>query len=842
MARIKIISDPYENTIKYMKWNDIDEGRWEPIINNNSKLLNEKYTGGVFPFNVKKIVDAIYDEYRIGNDVIFLLFEGTNDEYKELRTVCSDERYNGLIRPKKSLRYLRNARDILPEVKYIFDLMQPIIDESVKDDTKIAREKQLFKDVTKTDIPICVLGNYSSGKSTFINALLGSEVLPSGDDPLTAKIHRIERSQFEDRASVCFDYQGSRVSILFEEQGLPDFQMPKESDLYTILYDAVEPYADRSISCRVNRILEVINSGDNQAIMKDVSDMIEISVPFNKEGVFGSSLNKFVIFDTPGSNAASNLDHIKVLKKAMVDLSNGLPVYVSEYNSLDTTDNEKLCSEIKNMPELDSRFSMIIVNKADDANLKNFNEERLLHQAIPRQLYSGGVYFVSSIMGLGSKNDGKFRNEFYEDVFDRIRERFEDPNNKFYKTLYTYDIMAEQIKQESLQKSQNYSNRILANSGLYWVEEEIETFAGKYSPYNKCQQSRLFLNKVISITLDEIERSRQVCEEGKLRWEGDLESGKAYIIRSLEQGCDDLKTFYFKQYDKDMAGVKAEGLTLITKDELVQSEQKITEAKRNESDADKIVHETLTVSETNEENNNKIDFKLLSQKTKEYYDKIVEDHKKQMELEKIVSDELLVNVRSKFSARISHAQEILYNASIRYWSERTEQMKTKLAGLVTGSEELSVSEKNEIADIILTYDPITFDEQSEKIFTRSQFEKRTIMLFGFRLFENNRLNLNKLAKAYNKELTSQIAHIYNMLKESHENNFMRWTDDLLKKIRENVTDYNADLHQLTELISEQERTLHELESRRKKLIEYARAVEEKMSWHMRDSEDPEDEI
>ena len=110
------------------------------------------------------------------------------------------------------------------------------------------------------------------------------------------------------------------------------------------------------------------------------------------------------------------------------------------------------------------------------------------------------------------------------------------------------------------------------------------------------------------------------------------------------------------------------------------------------------------------------------------------------------------------------------------------------------------------------------------------------------VFENNRLNLNKLAKAYNKELTSQIAHIYNMLKESHENNFMRWTDDLLKKIRENVTDYNADLHQLTELISEQERTLHELESRRKKLIEYARAVEEKMSWHMRDSEDPEDEI
>ncbi|SEL42924.1 dynamin family protein [Ruminococcus albus] len=842
MARIKIISDPYENKITYMKWNDNNGGSWETINNENSKLLNEKFTGGVFTFNVKKIVDIIYDEFRIGNDVIFLLFEGTNDEYNELKTVCMDECYNGLIRPKKALRYLRNARDILPEVKEIFDLMQPLIDESVKDDSKIAREKQLFKDVTKTDIPICVLGNYSSGKSTFINSLIGYEVLPSGDDPLTAKIHRIERSQFDDRASVCFDYKDNRVRITFEAHGMPEFSMSRDSELYTILYESVEPYSERSIACRVNRILEAINSGDNAEIMRDVSDMIEISVPFNKEGVFGSSLNKFVIFDTPGSNAASNLDHIKVLKKAMVDLSNGLPVYVSEYNSLDTTDNEKLCSEIKNMPELDSRFSMIIVNKADDANLKNFNEERLLHQAIPRQLYSGGVYFVSSIMGLGSKNNGKFRNEFYEDVFDRIKDRFIDPNNKFYKTLYTYDIMAEQIKQESLQKSQRYPNRILANSGLYWIEEEIETFAGKYSPYNKCQQSRLFLNKVISITLDEIEKSRQVCEDGKHRWESDLESGKADIISSLEEGCDNLQTFFFNQYDKDMASTKAEGLKLIEKDELIQLEHKITEAKTDETSPEPA---SAAVQETASENTGKrakINLKAIRESLKEKHEKIKQAHDKQLEIENMTSDELLVAVRNKFSARIDHVQKILNSASVSYWTEKTEQMKVKLATLVTGSEELTDAEKSEISDIILTYDHITFEEQTEKLFTRSQFEKRYIMLFGIRLFENKKLDLNKLTKAYNKELKGQTSHIYNMLKESHENNFRRWTDDLLKKIRENVTDYNSDLHQLTELISEQERTLRELESRRKRLIEYSREIEEKMSWQMRDSEDPEDEF
>lgn len=642
MAKIKIISEPYENKITYMKWDYEEKGEWVPIINEGSKLLNEKFTGGVFSFNVKKIVDIIFDEYKIGNEIIELIFEGTTDEYKELQNVCNYRCYSGLVKPQRSVTYLRNARDILPEVTAVFELMQPIIDESVKDDTKVAREKQQFKDVTKTDIPICVLGNYSSGKSTFINALIGYEVLPSGDDPLTAKIHKIERSDYEDRAFVCFDYNGCRVRITFEGHGMPEISLPRDNELYTLFYNASVAYKDRSIHCRVNRILEVINNGEHADIMKNVSDLIEVSVPFNNEGVFGASHNKFVIFDTPGSNAASNLDHIKVLKKAMIDLSNGLPIYVSEYNSLDTTDNEKLSSEIKNMPELDSRFSMIIVNKADDANLKNFNEEKLLHQAIPRQLYSGGVYFVSSILGLGSKNKGHFNNEFYEDIYDRIKERFEDPNNKFYKRLYSYDIMAEQIKQESELKSKSCTNKIYANSGLYWIEEEIETFAGKYSPYNKCQQSRLFLNKVIVITLDEIEKNRQICEREKRRLEGMLETSKADIISALEEGSDNLRTYFFNQYDKDMAAPRADSFELITKEELTESEQKITEAKRGETSVEEALDDIPTSVQQDQDKKVKLDLKSIRDSLQKKHEKRKEDHAKQLELEKNASDELIV--------------------------------------------------------------------------------------------------------------------------------------------------------------------------------------------------------
>lgn len=54
----------------------------------------------------------------------------------------------------------------------------------------------------------------------------------------------------------------------------------------------------------------------------------------------------------------------------MEDLSNGLPIFVSEFNTLDSTDNDKLYQAINNMKELDNRFTMIVVNKADAASLK----------------------------------------------------------------------------------------------------------------------------------------------------------------------------------------------------------------------------------------------------------------------------------------------------------------------------------------------------------------------------------------------------------------------------------------------------------------------------------------
>ncbi|WP_303836710.1 dynamin family protein [Ruminococcus flavefaciens] len=843
MPRIKIISNPYENVITYRKYNT-NSASWESI-DANSDLWKEKYKSSVFPFVVKNIVDVIFNEFRSGNEQITILFEGTDDEFKELESVCQDEEYNGLLRPVTSVRYLRNARDILPDVKAIFDQMQPLISESVKDSEKVEREKRQFADVSKEAIPICVMGNYSSGKSTFINALIGYEILPSGDESLTAKIHKIEWSGYDDRASVGFEYKGKSIRLTFEEEGLPTLNTEDEEVLFEKIQQSLAGTEKESIIIRVSKVLEVLNDGDHAELLDDLSDIIEIKIPFNRKGVFGQSKNKFVIFDTPGSNSATNYEkHFEVLRKAMEDLSNGLPIYISEYKSLDTKDNQSLCDKINSMREMDSRFTLIVVNKADDANLEKsqFAPEIILNQTVPRNLYAGGVYFVSSIMGLGSKNGGEFIGNHLKRIYKKSYEEFSDPEDDFYQQLYIHDIMPDQIKKKSLEESEKQQNIIYANSGLYWIEEQIEQFAGIYSPYNKCHQSMLFLNKVITITSEEITRTKAICEERKKDMENQLERDKAALLGELTGKENELHTRFCTEYYPGMKTSRDEAEKRISKDKLAEREAELTKIRKSQTTFDEQninVEASKKAVKEEAKKLTKADFSTLIGNIKESRDKTKELKETQKSINILVADDLLSEVKSDFNKNIGTAQLLLNKSSVNYWNNKSNEMKQGLAALVTGSTALSDEKREELAEIIMSFDPVSFEKQIDEIFIKTEFERHAISLFGIKLFDNNKLNLGKLSRTYNSELKEGIENISRRLQNSHELSFKSWTDNLMKVIRENITEYNPGLNKIVRYIAEDEKRINDLTERQLRLTQYTHEIEDMMSWKEREKKDPE---
>lgn len=143
---------------------------------------------------------------------IEIVFEGTDDEFKELSMLHNYEDYSSYIDISKSELGLENARDILPEIRKIFkEKIHPLVDESISDISMVQKDLDEFSDASNEIIPICVLGNYSARKSMFINALIGREVLPSAERPTTAKIFKIAQESSHTRAEICFGYLKNEV-------------------------------------------------------------------------------------------------------------------------------------------------------------------------------------------------------------------------------------------------------------------------------------------------------------------------------------------------------------------------------------------------------------------------------------------------------------------------------------------------------------------------------------------------------------------------------------------------------------------------------------------------------
>lgn len=219
MATIRIISNPYRKEIKF-ELLDQSTSEWIEINyhnNSGSKLIKEEIKTNFFPYKVREIVEILINEYASSEGKLELVFAGSPDEYRELVEVCGD--FPDVEVRMDSMK-LENARDILPKIIDIFANIKEIADENIESPVVKALvdcDVNKFVDASKDTVPICVMGNYSSGKSTFINALIGQEVLPSGDMPVTAKIYKITQSKEDGKASIALKYNDKPLIIEFNE-------------------------------------------------------------------------------------------------------------------------------------------------------------------------------------------------------------------------------------------------------------------------------------------------------------------------------------------------------------------------------------------------------------------------------------------------------------------------------------------------------------------------------------------------------------------------------------------------------------------------------------------------
>lgn len=832
-TRIKITSNPYEKKIEYSCWDNWAE-RWKLIDyanNKDSQLISEELTSGFFPFKANVILDVIVKEFH--NNELKITFAGTEDEFNVLKEICKNDKYSSvtLIRAPESLE---NARDILPEIVDIFNEVKPLITDSVKDQSKIATDLEKFSEASNETIPICVVGNVSAGKSSFINALIGYEILPSGDEPLTARIYKISPSHFDDRGKIKFQYQGHDVVVKFRGNNQDVTSDLGNHPLIQRIEEVISPLDVFDLVKSVNRTLITINNFENEELEANVSDLIEIEVPFNST-MYGRGKTDFVIFDTPGSNTASNERHIRVLKEAMQNMSNGLPIFVTEFNSLDSMDNEKLCKDIEALEELDSRFTMVVVNKSDKANLpkdgfSQTDEDKILSMAIPKNLYSGGIFFVSSVIGLGAKTKGEFDNEFYGEIFDDTVPRFEDPNHKRYKRLYMYNIMPEQLKKEAIKESEDCDNLLLANSGLYCVEQEINSFAAVYSGYNKCIQSELFLSKVHDITTDEISKAVDERVKSMEYRSSMLEKDKQELVKALERTTENQRVTNINEYKVFMKSVLNGMDYKIDPDELKNAEvilkDKYKEVVANEGTSTNELS-TDAFFDIIPDDKKILSLKQLTQNFDNWRRKVAKENEVEQNIRNQAVSELFGDVKEKYKVSNDEIHNILMEKSIEFWNSSIEKSRRALVDLVTNSQVLDAEKKAALESLILSYEAMKFNEDSEIKLDKNKFEIKLLSVF---VLDPLNINRYKLCRAYNSEIDNSKAGNARNITVSHMRNYSAWLQALKEMLLNNIIDFNPTLAAQSEIIKEETNRIQDLEAKQRKLDYFVNQIHGMMQW------------
>lgn len=823
MNKIKVVSNPYEKTVTFSRY-DLSSDNWVAINsenNSNSKLVSAVFQRGFFPFKVYDILKEIENEYSIPDEKLELTFEGPNDEKQQLEEALKDEQFSNIIL-SSSTSYLENARDVLPEVNRIFRNLEPLIIKNIGESNKeIEAQLKRFSDASGDTVPICVLGTYSAGKSTFINALIGQELLPSAETPVTAKIYKVTASSYEDRAKISFVYKDERVILTFHDDQV-FYDGLNETDVFGKAINDILNDSFDSIISKIHAVLEVINDFADEG----VGDLIEILVPFSK-GILGDIGSKITIFDTPGSNSSTNSQHSEVLANAMAGMSNGLPVFVTDSSSLDSTDNSNLKEKLISVEGLDERFTMIVVNKAEaaDLSLTNFKREsfrnKIMNQAVPRELYAQGIYYVSSILGLGAKLNGHLEGEFYSEQFDTYREKYSNPETKYYKKLYEFDILPRQMSSTVRATAEKSSDLIYANSGLLTIEDTIKTFVNRYSHYDKCQQAKALLDKLLLKTNVVIAEKNEDLHSREAELETNLDDQKFVIVESLKSTSLSMKNDLLIQYPKEMK---------IFQEDLIKQIDKEDVLKRFNDIQTEILSLNATLNLTEHQQIDISNLKLgnISNEVSNYLSVTRENKTKKINLENLASAQTVEYFRNKFIEELYSSRVKFERISSSFWANHASEIKSQFEVIISGDLGLEPEKRQKLSQLILSYEEIDFGQLNLEKFSKEELSY--VFRLGDFSLRSSKVNASGLRSTFNDLFKSKMTEFAGNICSEHEKAFKMWLFNLTSIIVQNIIEFSPELSVLNAKIQRTKNEVASLEEQQQQIENYTNQIKRMITW------------
>ncbi|HCG7916423.1 TPA: dynamin family protein [Vibrio parahaemolyticus] len=431
-------------------------------------------------------VEQIFDDLQAlfnGSKDFFIEFTGVESDFNDIKEAANNAIQKDMCVELK-FNPVSPAEERLEKIKA---LMKRVSEESSKFADYLAnsdlKAKQDFEDALNNDFDAYVVATMSSGKSTFINAVLGQDLLPAANEATTATIAHI----FDDKT-----------------QG--------------------DAFYGKRFNSNGNLIEQ--NDAVDLAIMKAWnadSETKTITLNGNIRAIKENNNVRLVLTDTPGPNNSQDPEHQRTTLGFIQDSKrNPLIIYVLNATQLGTNDDAQLLRLVadtmsKGGKQSKDRF-LFVVNKMD-----MFDPERgeNIEEALNRVksyleengIHDPNLFPVSARMAYLLRKQGELTRAERNDKTNIANLLLEEPSMAFpqYMSVSTSAMSAMQEKaqhDEALQDKTMW--RALLNSGLPGVEAVLDEYINKYSFPMRLNRAHLAMSAAIERGMQEAELIKQL--------------------------------------------------------------------------------------------------------------------------------------------------------------------------------------------------------------------------------------------------------------------------------------------------------------------------------------------
>ena len=314
-------------------------------IAQNSRLSEKTAEGSRLQDWVEELPKILIDEY---NDTDFdILFHGTLLDYEDLTEVFTASYERGDLTVKLDRKPAKETSDKEELIDHVFEKIQRGPFDELRD-RDIVSAFQLQK---SSDFEICVVATMSAGKSTLINSLLGTKLMPSKQEACTAIITRIKDT--------------------------PD-STAWQAEVYNKAHQLIESHEELTYST-----MERLNGDKKVSVIK-----VNGKIPFvSSEDV------SLVLIDTPGPNNSRDPEHKEVQDEFLRDSSKALVLYIME-GTFGSDDDNALLDRVAESMKVGGKQSkdrfIFVVNKMDDRRKEDGDTAQTLER-VRAYLKSHGI-------------------------------------------------------------------------------------------------------------------------------------------------------------------------------------------------------------------------------------------------------------------------------------------------------------------------------------------------------------------------------------------------------------------------------------------------------------------